>query len=264
MKAARLVRGRALAWILPAALLLFAGAAPRAAADGPAVEQFQRTVPLAAGGTFSLSNVNGSVEIEGWDRDEAQIYARKFTTSSGTAEDLRQVGIEVTVTPGGVFVATHYPEGGGVEVNVEFHVRVPARVRLESVGTINGSVAVHNVSGYGSLAAVNGNVTLVRSAGIWSARTTNGNVSMELLSLEDELPAGNIAARPGSQAGSRGSPGTTARVTSRAGLIAQTVNGPVVVALPADAGAELEARTQNGDFSSDLPLLAHSSAAGRT
>jgi len=46
-------------------------------------------------------------------------------------------------------------------------------------------------------------------------------------------------------------------------ITAQTINGAVVVALPADAGAELEARTQNGDFSSDLPLLAHTSAAGR-
>ena len=90
MKAATFSRGNAIRWYLPAALLLFAGAAPRAAAQRPAVEQFQRTVPLAAGATFSLSNVNGSVEIEGWDRDEAEIFARKFTSTSGTAEDLRQ------------------------------------------------------------------------------------------------------------------------------------------------------------------------------
>jgi DUF4097 and DUF4098 domain-containing protein YvlB len=245
MRAARFSRGTAFAWTLPVALILYAGMAPTAAAQRPAVEQFERTVPLAAGGTFSLSNVNGSIEIEGWDREEAQISARKFT--AGTPEDLRQVGIEVNLSSGRVSVATHYPEGSGVEVNVEFHVRVPARVRLASVSTVNGSVTVHDVSGEGSLAAVNGNVMLGRGAGIFSARATNGNVSLEILSLD-----GGLAPPRGS-----------ARATPREGITAQTINGSVVVALPADAGAELEARTQNGDFSSDLPLLAHTSAAGR-
>ncbi len=245
MRAATFSQGKVLAWVLPAALLLSAGATPPARAQGPAVEQFERTVPLASGGTFSLSNVNGSIEIEGWDRDEVEISARKFTT--GTAENLRQVGIEVSLSSGSVAVATHYPEGSGVEVNVEFRVRVPARVHLAAVGTVNGSVTVHDVSGDGSLAAVNGNVLLARGAGIFSARATNGNVSLELLSLD-----GGLA-----------SPADSARSTPRAGITAQTINGSVVVALPADAGAELEARTQNGDFSSDLPLLAHTSAAGR-
>jgi len=245
MRAATFSRARVFAWMLPAALLLSAGAAPPVRAQGPAVEQFERTVPLASGGTFSLSNVNGSIDIEGWDRDLVEISARKFTT--GTAENLRQVGIDVSVSSGSVSVATHYPEGSGVEVNVEFRVRVPARVHLASVGTVNGSVTVHDVSGDGSLAAVNGNVLLARGAGIFSARATNGNVSLELLSLEGGLaPSGD-----------------SARSTQRGGITAQTVNGSVMVALPADAGAELEARTQNGDFSSDLPLLAHTSAAGR-
>jgi len=221
-------------------LLLSAALALPAAAQRYTVETFERTVPLPSGSTFSLTNVNGSIRIEGWNREEVQLFARKFT--SGPSEDLRQVVIEVTPVAGGVTVATHYPEGSGVEVNVEFRVRVPARVRLASVSTVNGSVTVQNISGAGSLSAVNGNVTLARGAGIFSARATNGNISLELLSLDGGL----VAAASGPH-----------------GLHAQTVNGTVAVALPAGAGAELEARTQNGDFSSELPLLAHSSAAGR-
>ncbi len=245
MRAATFPKGKIFVWVLPAVFLLSVSTAQPARAQGPAVAQFERTVPFASGGTFSLSNVNGSIEIEGWDRDEVEISARKFTT--GTAENLRQVGIEVTLSSGSVAVATHYPEGSGVEVDVEFRVRVPARVHLAAVETVNGSVTVHDVSGDGSLAAVNGNVLLARGAGIFSARATNGNVSLELLSLD-----GGLA-----------SPADSARATQRAGITAQTINGSVVVALPAHAGAELEARTQNGDFSSDLPLLAHTSAAGR-
>jgi hypothetical protein len=228
--------------MLPVALLLSAAATGSAPRQWHAEETFDRTVPLPSGGSFSISNVNGSIEIEGWGRDEVSISARKVTL--GPAESLRQVGITLDVSPRSVAVATHYPEGSGVDVNVEFRVRVPARIRLASVATVNGSVTVYDVFGAGSLATVNGNVTLARSAGLFSARATNGNLLLDLLSLAGGLiPAGPSA--------------------SRASFSAQTVNGSVILALPAETGAELDARTQNGDFSSELPLLAHTSAAGR-
>lgn len=245
MKLATLSPARLVALLLPAALLLSA-AALHAARQRSAVELFDRTVPLPAGGSFSISNVNGSIDIVGWDRDEVQISARKIT--DGPVESLRQVVISLDLSPDSVSVSTRYPESSGVEVNVEFRVRVPARVRLASVSTVNGSVMVHDVSGAGLLATVNGNVLLSRGAGLFSARATNGNVALELLSLQGGLPP------------ERGS----ARHAPRRTFSAQTINGNVLVALPAGTGAELEARTQNGDFSSDLPLLAHSSAAGRS
>jgi len=242
MNLAKFSLARSATRLLPALLLLSATAA-YAAPQSSAVETFDRTVPLAAGGSFAISNVNGSIDIEGWDRNEVQVSARKIT--SGPAESLREVSITLDAAPGSISVATHYPEGSGVEVNVEFRVRVPARVRLASVSTVNGSVSVHDVSGAGSLSTVNGNVTLDRGAGLFSARATNGSISLELLSL-----SGGLAPERGSG--------------SAASLIARTTNGSVLVALPAGAGAELDAETRNGDFSSDLPLLARSFAAGRS
>ena len=227
---------------LPALLLLSAVAA-HAAPQSPAVESFERTVPLAAGGSFAISNVNGSIDIDGWDHNEVQISARKIT--AGPAGSLREVNITLDVAPGSISVATHYPEGSGVEVNVEFRVRVPARVRLTSVSTVNGSVTVHDVSSAGSLSTVNGNVTLSRGAGLFSARATNGSISLELLSLSGGLAPERLSDRGAS-------------------IIARTTNGAVLVALPAGAGAELDAETRNGDFSSDLPLLARTFAAGRS
>jgi len=219
-----------------------AAAAP--AAQIVSVETFERTVALPSGGSFSLTNINGSIEIEGWNRDEVQILAKKIT--SGTPSDLNQVGIVIAPSAGRVSVSTRYPEGSGVEVNVEFHVRVPARVLLESVTTVNGSIAVHDVSGAGRIAAVNGNAVLARSGGPFSVHATNGNVSVELLALDTAAVA------------------AADRSVTRRGISADTVNGTVTLALPEDAGFELEARTQNGDFSSDLPLLARTStSAGR-
>ena len=53
MRTARLILGT----VLAAAVLVLIGGLPARAAD----EVFDRTVPLAAGGSFSLQNVNGSV-----------------------------------------------------------------------------------------------------------------------------------------------------------------------------------------------------------
>ncbi len=40
---------------------------------------FQQSYPLAAGGSFLLENVNGSVQVEGWDRNEVEVRAVKMT-----------------------------------------------------------------------------------------------------------------------------------------------------------------------------------------
>jgi hypothetical protein len=147
---------------------------------------------------------------------------------------------------GGVFVQAHYPDGGAVEVRVDFRIRVPARVRLTSVSTVNGSIVARDLNGCGTLTAVNGGVSVTRSAGLFSVRATNGDVSLELVSLDGGLPLENAGRRP-----------------ALPRIAAETVNGSVLVALPEGAGAELDARTRNGDFSSDLPLLTRGSVAGR-
>ena len=121
---------------------------------------------------------------------------------------------------------TIYPEGEGLDVSVEYHIRVPAHVVLRRLETVNGSVSARGVAGSGLLRSVNGNVELFDGAGRFDARSTNGNVRIEL----SELP-------PGSP------------------ISIETVNGSVVLALPANADAELDILSMNGDFRSELPVL---------
>ena len=185
---------------------------------------FLRTYPLHAGGSFLLDNVNGSVHVEGWDRDEVEVRAVK--TSHSDPRELEQVMIEVDSQPGQVAVHTRYPKGQGAEVAVEYQVHVPYRVLLGSVETVNGSVFVRGVEGGGELRSVNGNVEVLKSSGRFSAKTTNGNLHLELLHLFDGGPM-NI----------------------------ETVNGSVVLGLPSDARANLKVLSMNGDFYSELPVV---------
>src|SRR5579872_4092577 len=86
-------------------------------------EAFDRTLPLPAGATFSLTNVNGSIAVEGWDRDAVEIHAVKTATRS--AADLGLVGINADAEPGRLSISTAYPQGSDVEVRVDYTVYVP-------------------------------------------------------------------------------------------------------------------------------------------
>ena len=186
---------------------------------------FQQTYPLAAGGSFLLENVNGSVQVEGWDRNEVEVRAIKLTETN--QDDVDLVKIDVDTEPGQVAVRTRYPQGQSEEVAVEYHVFVPNRVLLTGVGTVNGSVSVSGVDGGGELRSVNGNVEVLNSSGRFSAKTTNGNLRMELRQLGEGAP-----------------------------MDIETVNGSVTLGLPPDARADLNVLNMNGNFSSELPITA--------
>src|SRR6266481_969906 len=92
-------------------------------------KEFNQTYPLQPGGSFELQNVNGTVDVQGWDRDTIEIHAVK--TAKNRESDLELVSIDVDAKPGVVSVATRYPQNEGVEVAVEYTVRVPHCAHVE-------------------------------------------------------------------------------------------------------------------------------------
>src|SRR5580700_3238276 len=90
----------------PRALLLLAGILVLAFSSYAGNQTFQHVYPLSAGGSFLLDNVNGSVQVDGWARDEVEVYAVKAARSD--PQDLERVKIEVESQPGQVSVHTRY------------------------------------------------------------------------------------------------------------------------------------------------------------
>lgn len=213
---------RALAAAGIAWMLAFSCASGAHAADET---HFQKTVPLAAGGSFQLDNVNGSVRVEGWNREEVEVSAVKVAKDESS--DLSQVQIDMESKPGTVAVRTLYAKGQGAEVAVEYHIHVPFRVLLGSVNTVNGSVIVKGVEGGGALKTVNGNVEVFDSAGRFSEKTTNGNLRLELSKVHDGAP-----------------------------MKLETVNGSVILGLPQDVKANVDALSMNGELYSEFPTKA--------
>ena len=195
-------------------------------------KEVNQSYPLQPGGSFELQNVNGAVEVQGWDRNEVEIHAVK--TTKQRESDLERVAIEVDARPGTVSIATHYPQNEGVEVAVEYTVRIPHSAHVEHIGTINGTLRISGVESVKDLQTVNGNIEVYESGGSIHAHTTNGNVHLEL------APIGEMN-----------------------GAVAETTNGSLLLAVPSDTQADLEARCLNGNFYSELPMKMESTQRPR-
>ena len=141
--------------LVPAVVLTFALAI--AAVPGFAIsKEFSQSYALQPGGTFELQNVNGTVEVQGWDRDVVEVRAVK--TAKTKESDLERVSIDVTANPSGVAILTRYPQNEGVEVALEYTIHVPHGAKVEHLGTVNGTLRVAGVSEVDELRTVNGNI----------------------------------------------------------------------------------------------------------
>ena len=67
-------------------------------------EEFLKSFPMGKDGTFILTNLNGSVSIETWNRDEVEIRAEKSVR--GRRENLDKIKIEIDSGANQIIVKT--------------------------------------------------------------------------------------------------------------------------------------------------------------
>jgi len=216
-----------------------------ASAAGARAEDFRWAGRLAAGQTLEVKGVNGAVHAQPAAGAEAEVTAVKTARKSDPAS----VEIKVVEHARGVTLCAVYPstegkpnectagEGGRMvtrdnDTKVEFTVHVPPGVRF--VGrTVNGGITARDLPGDAEAHTVNGGVE-VEGAGNVRAETVNGS----------------IRARAGK-----------ADWTGAASF--ETVNGSIVLELPADTSAEIEAKTVNGGIETDFPLTVNRQVSRR-
>ena len=129
-------------------------------------EEFHKTYPLSHTGRVSLENLNGSVRISVWDRNDIQVDAIKHAYK---AERLNEATIEVNSNPEAIRIKTNYPdddqsfnEGHGDQNDpavVDYTITIPRQARLESINLVNGSLDIDGAEGNVKASSVNGRVT---------------------------------------------------------------------------------------------------------
>ncbi len=205
---------------------------PQSVLQGDETERFEKTYPLSSNGRVSVSNVNGSIEVEGWDRNEVKLEVVKITDSK---ERLSQVEVKIEDKPDFFKVETNYGVwrngsrnwncSGSCRLEIKYKLMVPRNAVLNGIETVNGSVTISNTTNVTKASAVNGTVKASGLRGTADIDTVNGvsEISFDKLDSNSQI---NLS----------------------------TVNGRVNLVIPSDADATIKADTVNGNISNEFNL----------
>lgn len=247
-------------------------------------EDFHYSYPLTAGGTVSIENSNGSVEISGWDQNTVEINGTKY---GATKSLLDAVKVETNANAGSVHIRTIRPvEGSHGNSGAKYLIRVPRKALLDSIATTNGSIRLQDLDGNARLRSTNGSIRVHKVHGEVEARTTNGSIETEGLDGNGNLHTSNGSIRSDSSRGSFDATTTNGSITatltdppvsapvkahSTNGRIelrikgakvpdvrAETTNSGITLRLPGDVNARVRANTTHASISSDFDLGASS------
>ena len=196
-------------------------------------QQIERvTVPLTEPGrpaVIRVGLVSGSITVRGTNRRDVAIEAQsrgrdERDGSSPGAPTLRRLsqvpGFEVTEADNVITISS-----GSFAAPTDFTLMVPMESNL-SLSTVNdGILMVDGVAGDIELQNTNGDVRVTNAAGSVVAQTVNGQVSVALTRVAPQKP-----------------------------MSFTTLNGNVDVTLPADTGATLKLRSDNGEVFTDFDV----------
>lgn len=204
-----------------------------ASASADQAGDFEWSGDLRAGDAIEIKGVNGDVTAEVSHGDAVEVVAEKRARRS----DPEEVRIEVVEHADGVTICAVYPGRGNAcepgdggkshvennDVEVRFHVRVPAGVTF--IGkTVNGDVKAEDLESDLEARSVNGSLDLATSGSV-EAATVNGSIRARMDSYE-----------------------------WTGALEFSTVNGSIILDVPDDLSADLEASWVNGGLETDLPF----------
>lgn len=190
-------------------------------------EEFQQSYTLSSGGKVRLNNVNGGVEIKVWDKNEVRVDAVKHADDEGMMGHLQ---IVVNASSDLVDIDTKYPQGSNTHNDsgpwVEYTITVPKNANLDRIKTINGDIEINGVEGSVDASTINGNVHVSDIKNDCELETVNGKIDVVFALLK-----------------------------SGAGVTLKSVNGSIVVDLPAGLSAKIKAKTVSGRISNDFGLV---------
>jgi hypothetical protein len=256
---------------------------------GVNVDQYRRsarkTFQTGPSARLSVENRNGTVRVRAHDRPDVvvDIDATLWAESSRDA-DLEMERIERGVSVHGDGVEVRTPEllrpsigffGWGRSPKVDYVISVPQATSVEietrngrvevqgvrggvEVRSRNGATAVEGVSEVVKVTGRNGRVEVRRCGAAAEVETNNGPVAVEQVAgpLSVEAANGSVTIQ---EAGASVTARTTNGSLSYRGpvqgdLDLASVNGSILLLVPAGARFEVDAESRHGGVRSDLPV----------
>ncbi len=263
-----------------AMLLLLSGVAATGQED-----RTSQTYEVGSAGELSLSNIAGSIVVEGTDGTTIEIEAVK---RGGDQRELDSVRIDITHIDDRVRVVTRHGNRDGDRrhrhsdsVSVDYRVKVPSGSEIE-LASVSGNIRVTGVHGEATLKNVSGDIEASGARGLTEAKSVSGDVTVTGVQSGDDLEvksvSGDVIVRDvdvddleaGSVSGSIQLDGVTCErgefdsvsgnIRYSGALVAggsyelKSHSGNITLMIGEEVGFELEATTFSGKIESDFEM----------
>lgn len=193
-------------------------------------KEWERSFEVEEGSLFELGNVNGSIEVEGWDRGTISVFAEirvKAPSKSEAKKIFKKIEFDVESDDGHLMIKADIPRirktsflnffgDGNGSVRIDYTVKVPEGTSLD-LESVNGDIFVEGVDGHFRFKTVNGKIEAVMLGGDGEISVVNGGIDCSL----ESFPEGGD-------------------------LDVKNINGNVTIEIPEETGAEVDIKTLNG------------------
>lgn len=250
--------------LLLASLLTLPGVTVLAQASPQRVE---RKLAMNPDASIRIYNLNGSVRVEGWDRDTLSVVA----TISDPLRNKFFIGGSATGAKMGVEAPMELDQAP-----VHLVVRVPTRVRLwikaagatitmsgleggVDVSSTSGNISFQGVPDQLNLETMDGNIEVTASGPWIRAKTASGSITLRgggedigVITVSGDITVLSNGIRRSRMETVSGRINFSGLLAKDAALNAESHSGPIDLLLPSDFSAEIDLTTYQGRISNDF------------
>jgi hypothetical protein len=202
-------------------------------------QEFQKSYPLAAGGSIVVENVSGDVTVVGYDGEVVSVAGFK------EGRDPDKVAVVDRSEAGVVRLGVEYAPRYRGDAGVRFEVRVPrsARFQIGKISTASGDVRVSGVTGDVRVSTASGRIEVRDARGDVRVGAASGDVLVSDIagSITAETASGNVEAE-------------LARFEAAPVMNFTAMSGNVRVRLAAHLGASVSMSSTGGEVTTDFPV----------
>lgn len=261
--------------LLTVLFVLFAVAPLSARSSYKYRREIRKTLEVKKGMELSVSNHNGKIEIEKWDKDQVEIFVVVGTNKS--EEELDKIDIDISVDEN-IVIKTKFPghetketkEESSEEVShpwhlikeaishgfresgaVDYEIKVPKYLVVAEATSTSGEITLTGTKGPSKITTTNGEIEVENVEGNIEARTTNGKIQIENAKGLVTATTTNGKIRvigEGIKELRTTNGGIDAEIKGieEGGAEISTVNGSITIGIPGSLNSVLELSTTNG------------------
>jgi len=224
--------GLGLALLLSAACIIPFVYYPGGGDWGQRVQTFHKVIALGPGGTISLDNINGDLDIRGWDGEEVEITAEESRSGLFDMRSWDFYGrsefrpkVEVDQFEKFVKIQARASEDETNARPVHFRISVPHSINLDDIRIRSGAVFIADLFGNARVELEEGDITVENFSGSLDLSLWKGSADAEVLDLRKD---------------------DDVRITTR--------KGDITLHLQDGANVRIEAATEDGEVTSEFDL----------